>query len=1236
MKMITFLNHLRGIFNLDLKSGTVHNAIIQSLYDAFIMVDGDIELMRLEMCLSTASGVWLDYWGEFFTVYRKLNETDSAYARRIIEHVIRPKTTIPAIKDYIVEYLNDEYQTNYTNEDVSIKEPWKDIGKLSHKGLLSKDTLFYSGEYYRHAVLDISIPEKLTQELYDLVHSVKAAGVKIIWSFLNSYGIVTGFNEADWAQADYHRWTQTQTQRNTFGGLVLSNSSYNPCLSGRREIWFELITAYYWYAKMLDKQTDESILITKLDLVRMLEHYKVIETLLNVKDSGLSLDQTSLSGDKALSGELTETEQVERLITISQETLDSIKFIDDWLMLSHSGELSKESATMFEFQTSHEIFCNLYDKVKEFKAANPDYYNNLQPPLITSEHIARFYAKPHYNWLFDTPTMTQQDFYDLWEMGDDDDTLEDIFNYESTLKTRYLTFADVYQPPIVIAGSPWDWTPIMDIPWLWKSETLNNEELEEIYRTKFSNIPERTEIITELTTHPENAFTLSGRGIMSEADYKSIITFETPKIEKLTLSEGLLDVDRLTGKKGQKQVQILENEDFDGYNYLSGQETTVTKRRVVKEDFSLGELIDLEENQDVGFTNEPIQYSTRDWFQAPIQIGDFVQWLVLPHTRQLWNTKVMTNDEIRSFWESSEGQGVAPDNFKEIITADETIYQPPIVRTDTPFYWLNDHTDFDNEWLWISQTLNNGDLEQIYWFKVKDNPDAFPDMIISQWVTPTYPQYAFKLSQNGYMADPTIEITYSYTYHPDESFTLSHNSTMPDDSQIRLTYMSGSPITQTVEYVTQVDNHTPQRLSGTITYPQENITVIEKPITLGKLVELEEKQELFDYSLRQIIQSPVEIGEKALWLVTVDYNQLWNTPVLTKYEFMELWEGEKPKSFRSLGKLLKADSVLYQAPVEIDDSPYYDFLLTLDHRVLWDTPAISNERIARHWEGEPTSEYLIKLFIQTSPLEYQPPIEMSYKIEMAPVTESQNQLWNTPIMSNEDIYDTWEGEKPSIDDFQIMIMGSDTTYQPPIVQSSTPFYWVVDHTELDNDWLWNSNSLRNEDLERVYQYQYPDETDFTLGHLITLEESQPLKYSVRGDCQSIITTEDNVLWMVQMLQNKLWDTEAISNSSILSFWEGNDKPSRLKYKRHYLETESYYTLPIIIDDGIQNWVTPHQEWLWKSAALNNSDLENLYRATLKVDEPILSDILNYDETRSEFSDYSLRGNSQPTIEITPE
>ena len=100
MAALSFLTYLRGIYKLNLNTSTkVHYAIIQSIYDCFIMAKEDMDLARLEMCLSTATGYWLDTWGEFFSVYRKSGELDGHYQKRIIDSVIQPKSTIPSIKD---------------------------------------------------------------------------------------------------------------------------------------------------------------------------------------------------------------------------------------------------------------------------------------------------------------------------------------------------------------------------------------------------------------------------------------------------------------------------------------------------------------------------------------------------------------------------------------------------------------------------------------------------------------------------------------------------------------------------------------------------------------------------------------------------------------------------------------------------------------------------------------------------------------------------------------------------------------------------------------------------------------------------------------------------------------------------------------------------------------------------------------------------------------------------------
>lgn len=552
MAVLSFLTYLRGIYKINLaQSSKVHYAIIQSLYDCFVMAQEDLDLMRLEMCLSTATGYWLDCWGDYFSVYRKSQETDENYSKRVIDSVIQPKSTIPAIKDSIVDHLNSELNKNYTREDVAIKEPWKEVAKYSHKGTLSNDARFFSEDYYCHAVIDISIPEEITPELIDLVNSVKAAGVKVLWSILNSYDIVSGFNDADDAWAAYTRHIQTKTQRRQYTGLILSNSSPNPVLSGRRETWFWMTSTYQWFAKILDKETDKSVVITKKDLIGLLDYYTEIETrmktlisdnyaVVNGKDHYVfeegvnnvihqdfrdkSLDVSNkgtMSTNKQLSGSIAETETIETLVKITNDMLKSLELMDSFMSISYQGRMSTSSGTMFKYTSGHELWNKLMRELNKFKQEHLDYYNSVQPPILNGER-AMWLVQRNKNWLWNTPTMTHQDFFDLWEPFDDyeeyknqvsigdskyvisagndkldvltsngtklpEHTLNSIIEFEDAYYKGYITFGDKYQPPIVV-GAKFRWTPLMLQNWLFNSPAFCIEDLPEIYRRQFAYV----------------------------------------------------------------------------------------------------------------------------------------------------------------------------------------------------------------------------------------------------------------------------------------------------------------------------------------------------------------------------------------------------------------------------------------------------------------------------------------------------------------------------------------------------------------------------------------------------------------------------------------------------------------------------------------------------------------------------------------------------------------------------
>lgn len=488
MASLSFLTYLRGIYKINLtQSSKVHYALIQSIYDCFIMARDDLNVMRLEMCLNTASGYWLDCWGEYFSVYRKSGETDEHYSKRIIDSVIQPKSTIPAVKDSIVDYLNSEYNQNYTRDDIIIKEPWKDLAKYSHKGTLSNTARFFSEDYWCHAVMDISIPEKITDDLVDLVNSVKAAGVKVIWSILNQYDIVSGFNDADDAWAAYSRHIQTRTQRNQFSGLVLSNSSPNPTLSGKRETWYWVTSQYQWYAKINEKDTDKSIIITKRDLIGLLDYYTEIEThyIKDLEDNLFVSHQGTLSTDKLMSGSKSDVEYVENLIKITDEMIASLELMDKFMSLSFTGKLSTSSGVMFEHLAEHTLFGKLMKELEKFKSEHRSYYDSVQPPILNGERVM-WLVERNKNWLWNTPTMTHQDFFELWEPFEGEEhTINSIVEFEDAYYKGYITFGDKYQPPIIV-GDKFRWTPIIGRNWLWDSPAFAVEDLTEIFRRQFN------------------------------------------------------------------------------------------------------------------------------------------------------------------------------------------------------------------------------------------------------------------------------------------------------------------------------------------------------------------------------------------------------------------------------------------------------------------------------------------------------------------------------------------------------------------------------------------------------------------------------------------------------------------------------------------------------------------------------------------------------------------------------
>lgn len=462
LTQLTFRTYLRGLYKLNFnKANTVHIAIITSIYDHFIMAGQDLDQARLEMSLDTATGYWLDCWGDFFSIHRKSKEKDEVYRKRIINTIIRPKSTIPAIQDHTADYLNYYYDKDYKRRDIIIKEPFKEVGKYSHKGFLSHNARFISKDYYCHAVIDIYIPEQLTNDLKDLIKAVKAAGVKVYWSILFTYDIIDGFSKEDDVKADYLRHMKTYSHRKNNTGLVLSSYSPHPTLSGKVENIAEYGIGFEWYAKVKQKDTDESIILTKQDLIGVLDIFDYFE-------------------EKYDNGYYT----IEHVLRNGTEILEILKFLGTVQELTYNGIAYTPDGVKVEGIAPKPLFDSLVKELKEFKEKYPDYYRDLQPPILNGDRVMWLVDRRN-NWLWGTPTLSIDDLYERYEPVGKEHTCESIQDFEKAYYNGYITFADDYQPPIEI-GRPKYGVTVTFRDWMYSHEIFNNSELEQLYIRQFT------------------------------------------------------------------------------------------------------------------------------------------------------------------------------------------------------------------------------------------------------------------------------------------------------------------------------------------------------------------------------------------------------------------------------------------------------------------------------------------------------------------------------------------------------------------------------------------------------------------------------------------------------------------------------------------------------------------------------------------------------------------------------
>jgi len=167
---MSFIKYLHPLWKSMLgKVNDSHTAVVASIEDAFTEAEKDAMELITDANLETATGEWLDEYGDIFGVFRKDNESDEDYRRRIINWILTERGTIGSIKDAIEKWLDDE------DADVEIYEPFKNIFFLNKSKLNGPDHLL--GKYYTSAVIDIRFTKHVPIEIIEEIRKFKAAGV---------------------------------------------------------------------------------------------------------------------------------------------------------------------------------------------------------------------------------------------------------------------------------------------------------------------------------------------------------------------------------------------------------------------------------------------------------------------------------------------------------------------------------------------------------------------------------------------------------------------------------------------------------------------------------------------------------------------------------------------------------------------------------------------------------------------------------------------------------------------------------------------------------------------------------------------------------------------------------------------------------------------------------------------------------------------------------------------------
>lgn len=158
----------KSIRGLSYPDGKANDAFIDALQQNIDTGEKDMYLAKLSSFLDTATGKWLDYWGEWLGLHRN-QRSDDEYRSALKKHVLHSRNTIDAIRDAVATYLDTNRNRIY------VYEPYRDM--FIYNSSNWNTYKFFPSVYYRYAVIDVKIDHPIDGVVAQIINLFRPAGV---------------------------------------------------------------------------------------------------------------------------------------------------------------------------------------------------------------------------------------------------------------------------------------------------------------------------------------------------------------------------------------------------------------------------------------------------------------------------------------------------------------------------------------------------------------------------------------------------------------------------------------------------------------------------------------------------------------------------------------------------------------------------------------------------------------------------------------------------------------------------------------------------------------------------------------------------------------------------------------------------------------------------------------------------------------------------------------------------